>query len=138
MLDSANAVVTLVAGVLLILGAIGSWVKWGRPRFRSAVRELVKFRDSVNGRDPIIDSITGKQIEPAVPGIGVRMEHQEQQMQLLTDAVAKIANSHERLERLEGRVSVLENAAVERVVNRVESAQAYAAIEAVAKSQPED
>src|SRR3546814_5864564 len=110
-----------------------------------ARQEVTAMRDANVGRDPLVDSITGREIEPALPGIGVRMAHQGDKMRLLTDAVSKIADSHVRLEHVEKRVdrhdeelADLRAAQMERIVARAESAQAWSAVEAVAKSAPPD
>lgn len=104
--------------------------------------DAVAVRDSILGRPALVDSITGEERAPALPGIGVRMAHQEKQMSLLTEAVATLAESHVRIEHVEsevrdltGRVTLLEEASVERVVNRADSAAAWRAVEAVAKSE---
>jgi hypothetical protein len=133
----------LVLTVLGILSVLGGWLRWGRPRVAQAQREAVAMRDAILGRDSVRDTITGRELAPALPGIGVRMAHQEDQMRLLTDAVSKIADSHVRLENVEARVdrhdediAILKAASAERIIARVESSQAWQAVEAVAKSQP--
>ena len=62
-------------------------------------------------------------------------------MRLLTDAVSKIADSHRRLEHVEMRVdeiaedvAVLKAGTMERIMARAESAQAWSAVEAIAKT----
>lgn len=133
----------LVATVIAIITALGSWWRWGRPKVVQARREVTAMRDAILGREPMVDSITGREVQPALPGIGVRMAHQEDQMRLLTDAVSKIADSHQRLEHIETRVDGLEEdvadlkaGRMERIITRAESAQAWSAVEAVAKSNP--
>jgi hypothetical protein len=128
-----------------LISVIGGWLRWGRPRVTKAKQEATAMRDAILGREPMVDSITGKELAPALPGIGVRMAHQEDQMRLLTDAVSKIADSHVRLENVERRVDQhddeikdLRSAQMERVMARAESAQAWSAVEAVAKAQPPD
>lgn len=135
----------LTATVIGIITALASWWRWGRPKVQQAKREATAMRDAILGRDPIVDSITGRKIEPALPGIGVRMAHQEDQMRLLTDAVSKIADSHRRLEHVEQRVDVLtedvedlKRGTMERIMARAEAAQAWSAVEAAVKSTPPD
>lgn len=128
MIEHADGVVGLALSVAALVGVVFSWLKWVRPKYRSGVGQVVAVRDSILGRDAIYDSITGREIEPELPGIGRRMSHQEQQMEVLTDAVAKIAQSTSRLDEIDHRVKVLEDARVERVVAQAESAQAWRAI----------
>lgn len=137
-LEQTDALVGLVISVCVLGGILVGWAKWLRPRYRRNRDRFVSAMDSLVGRDAVYDSITGKEIAPALPGMGVRMAQQEQQMQVLTDAVAKIAESHERLDDHERRLHKLEVAAVERVVTRAESAEAWRAIAAVAETQPPD
>lgn len=138
MIEGTNEAVALALGVAALLGVLVGWVRWVRPKIRRGRREVTAVRDAILGRDAITDSITGKEIEPALPGMGVRMAQQEQQMAIITDAVAKIADSHLRLESLESRVKVLEDARVERVVTQVESAQAWRAIANAHDADPND
>lgn len=142
---SAVSTWEILASAIVVLSAIVAAVRWVRPRLKRVKNDVVGARDSLLGREEVRDSITGEVKIPALPGIGVRMDSQERQMAVITEAVAKIAESHIRLEQhdtaisdLSGRVSKLEQAAVERIVNRQESAAAFRAIEAAHKSTPED
>jgi hypothetical protein len=137
-IDDTNGVIGLIVGLIAIIGALVAWLRWVRPKIHRGRKEIVAVRDAILGRDAITDSVTGTEIAPALPGMGVRMAHQEKQMELLTTAVAQIADSHQRLESLETRVQALENASVERVVTRAESAQAWRAIAAVHESNGDD
>ena len=135
----------LTATVIGIITALASWWRWGRPKVQQAKREATAMRDAILGRERVVDSITGRELAEPLPGIGVRMAHQEDQMRMLTDAVSKIADSHRRLEHVEQRVdrhdeelADLRAAQMERIVARAESAQAWSAVEAVAKSTPPD
>ena len=138
---SAAEKLALIATVVGLVSALGSWIRWGRPRVARAKHEATAMRDAILGREVVVDSITGRELAPALPGIGVRMAHQEDQMLLLTEAVSKIADSHVRLENVERRVdhhdseiADLKAAQMERVIARAESAQAWSAIEQVAKA----
>jgi hypothetical protein len=144
-LDNTDRVIGLLVAVCTLLGLVVGWVRWVRPKIHNGRREVVAVRDAILGRDAIADSITGREIAPAVPGIGVRMAHQEKQMELLTEAVAQIANSQLRFDNLEThvanheeRLKSLEDASVERVVTKVESAQAWRAMEEAIKAEPDE
>lgn len=134
--EDINATTGAVLGVIALLGVFVGWLKWLRPKIRSARQDGVAIRDAILGRDPVVDSITGKEIAPALPGMGVRMAHQEQQMDLITRAVAQLASTHTRIDNHETRIQKLEEASVERVVTRAESAAAWRAMEAAHLSDP--
>lgn len=135
--------IALAATVVGLISALAGWWRWGRPRIEKARQDGAAMRDAILGREPVIDSITGRELAPALPGIGVRMATTEEQMMLLTEAVAKIADSHVRLEHIETRVdgiaadvADLKAGAMERIMARAESAQAWSAVEAAVKATP--
>lgn len=132
------ALVTLAISVLTLLGLIGGYLRWVRPRVHKAARQVVAVRDSILGREAYMDSITGREIEPALPGVGVRLAAQEVQMTALTTAVTKVAESQARLENHEERISALEAGAYERIANKAESVAAFQAIEAALHANPEE
>jgi hypothetical protein len=138
-----TADIALAGAVVALITGLAGWWRWVRPRIERVKKDGAAMRDAVLGREVVVDSITGRELAPALPGIGVRMAHQEDQMRLLTDAVSKIADSHRRLEHVEQRVDEiavdvadLKAASMERIMARAESAQAWQAVEAVAKSTP--
>lgn len=135
----------LVVSAVSLITALGGWWRWGRPRIEQAKQEATAMRDAILGRDPVIDSITGRELAPALPGIGVRQARTEDQMILLTEAVSKIADSHVRLAHIETRVDRLDQdvedlkaGALERIIARAESTQAWSAVEAAVRSTPPD
>lgn len=137
--------VALAATIATLVSVLGGWLRWGRPRVAKAKQEATAMRDAILGREPVVDSITGRELAPALPGIGVRQARTEDQMALLTEAVSKIADSHVRLAHIETRVddlavdvADLKAGAMERIMARVEAAQAWSAVEAVAKTTPPD
>ncbi|KAB2808304.1 hypothetical protein F9L07_22580 [Pimelobacter simplex] len=140
MLDRTNDIIGLVLGVLALLGALLSYLRWVHPRIKKARATGRAAIDALLGRDAIRDSITGEEIHPALPGVGARMAHQEQQMELLTVTVTKLVDQQvhqQKLERrvdgLEHRVKGLEDQTIERVAGKAESVAAWRAVEAVAK-----
>lgn len=124
---AVGAVVSLVAG----------WLRWVRPRYRRARAEVTGIRDSILGRDAIVDSITGREIEPALPGVGLRLAAQEERLGTLAEAFASLANSHAMLDDHETRIQALEVASVERIVSRAESAAGWRAMEEAIKAEPD-
>jgi hypothetical protein len=127
-----------IIGGSAVLGIVIGWLRWVRPRLRHLFDQIGAVRDSILGREAVTDSITGAELAPALPGVGVRLAEQEKHLGILSEAVATIAQSHARLEDHEGRIVALEAAAVERVVTRAESAAAWAAMEAATKATPDE
>lgn len=143
-LSTAESLWAILASLVVVVSALIAFVKWIRPKYNRGKSDVVAIRDSMLGREEVRDSITGHVISPALPGIGVRMDSQERQMAVITEAVAKIADSHLRLEQhdsqiseLNNRVSKLEQSTVERIVARAESTAAFRAIEAAQKAVPD-
>lgn len=132
--------VSVIGGVLLIVGTLATWMKVGR---RSA-KKVEAVSDAILGRAEVLDR-SGAVIQEAQPGMPA-------QVKALTEAVAELVNLTNRLDATDKSVAevradlsvvkkdvqTLKDARLEHVVTRVESAQAFAAIEAVAKAQPED
>lgn len=144
---------TTGAGLVVILGGLVTYMRWVRPLYRRAKQDVISGRDALLGRDEIRDSITNRVIAPALPGMGIRMDRNEQQMTTLTDAVAQIApalvqlsQSHDRLDEHDrllaatrrdidsnrSDISELRNAYMERIAGHIDSAAAFDAIKAIA------
>lgn len=140
-LDRSSEIIGLALGLIALLGAGLGWIRWVRPRLRKARATLTSASDALLGREAVIDTITGDVLAPALPGVGARMAHQEQQMELLTVTVTKLVDQQvhqqkleHRVDGLEGRVKGLEDGAIERVASKAESISAWRAVEAVAKN----
>lgn len=134
-----------LAALAVIAGVFLGFLRWVRPKLQRVGSEARAGLDALVGREEIRDSITGKVLVPALPGIGVRMDTNEHELReqraaltTLAEAVGKIADNQGQLTDHERRLKVLEEAHVERVVTKVESAQAWRAMEAVARSTPDD
>jgi len=143
-MDGLRATVTLILGLIALGTAIASWAKWARPRLQQRERDRIAQRDALIGRPPIYDSITRKEISPALPGIGQRMANTEGQMAVIAEAVADLVKSNQRHESHEAHLAVhdreiadLKQARVERVVTKAESIAAYQAMEAAALAKPD-
>ena len=136
MSDAQNWVTFLLA-LATLLGVLVGWFRLVRPRILRGRSEVTAIHDSILGRDAIVDSITGREIEPALPGVGVRLAATEEHLGVLAQAVATIAESHVRLEDHEQRLTRLEEASVERIVSRAESAAGWRAMEEAIKAEPD-
>jgi hypothetical protein len=104
-LTSLNEFTGTALGLGALIALIAGWVKVVRPKWRAFWRKVTQFIDAIIGREAIVHPDTGRELVPAQPGIALRLMDQEQhmrdqgqQMEILTNAVAKIADSHERLE----------------------------------------
>lgn len=125
-----------LAGATTVAVAILGWLRWLRPKLRHTLGQVGAVRDSILGREAILDSITGIELAPALPGVGVRLADQERHLGTLAEAVATIAADHHQIADHEGRIVRLEQAAVERVVGKAESVAAWRAMEAAAGATP--
>lgn len=141
LLDDYTRIALAVAG---LLAALVGWMRWVRPRWRRFRADSSDARDALIGRPAVRDSITGKELSPALPGIGSRMAVQEAQMQVMAQAVARLAESHDRLndhqEQLDDhqlRIATLEQGAAERIVSRVDSIAAWEAMQAAVEANPD-
>jgi hypothetical protein len=155
---------TFGASAVVLLAGVGAFFKWVRPAYKRGKADVISGRDALLGRDEVRDSITGKVLAPALPGMGVRMDRneeqgrrQEEQMAAVVDAVAQIApaltqlaESHRRQEATDrllaehGKqihanavaIQDLKEARLERVAGHIDSAAAWKAVEAMAKQDP--
>lgn len=140
-LDQTQTLIAVAGSVVGLVAAIGgAWLRWGRPRARSFKRQAVAGRDAIIGRDAIVDTITGRELAPALPGIGARMASVEGAQVEMLDAVKHIATLLEsqqaqdrRIDAHEARLQALEKGYVERVVTKAESTAAWQAVTAVAE-----
>lgn len=121
--------VAVAVGAVAILGALATFVRWLRPRSRSVSRTLVAIRDTFLGREAISDSITGREIEPAQPAIGVRMAK-------LEETVTTIAEQQRRLDNHEDRIVGLERARNERAITQLESAAMFNMVDRLHEVDP--
>lgn len=131
-MDGANAAVTLILGVIALVTAFASWVKWARPRLQERERDRIAQRDALIGRPPVFDSITRKEISPALPGIGQRMASVEVAIAQLAESNLRHHAHEQHLAKHDEQIAELQQARIERIVTRAESAAAWRAVEAVA------
>lgn len=135
-LDRTNEIVGLSITICTLLGLIFAWLRWLRPRYRNARNKAVAISDALIGREAITDTITGRELAPALPGIGQRMETVERAVAHIADLLTTQHDQDQRLAALETRVDTLEAQAVERVAAKAEAVAAWQAVAAVA-GQPE-
>ncbi|MAE64165.1 MAG: hypothetical protein CMJ18_07800 [Phycisphaeraceae bacterium] len=137
-MTGVQELIAIAVGVTTLLGAVGAfWVKVLKPRIEAGRKEATAVRDAILGREPITDSITGREIAPALPGIGQRMATVEQALVTLADQGRRLGDlEDEQIDHGE-RLDKLEAAQVERVVTRAESTAAWRAMEAAVQAEPD-
>lgn len=111
------------------LGVLVGWVKVIRPWLRTLGREYRAGRDSLLGREAITDTITGREIAPALPGIGQRMD-------TIETALAQLVDVHVRLNSHDKRLTDLEAKDLERAMARTESIEMLRTIDTAIRSTP--
>lgn len=124
--------VALAIGICTLGGLLVGYLRVIRPRLRKAAARIGAALDTIAGRGPVMDSITGKQLAPELPSIGKRMDAMEGSVSRLVEVIEGQHKQDERLDDHETRLKRLEEQTVERVATKVESTQAWRAIEAVA------
>lgn len=133
MLEQTDTLVGIAGGLVVVLGALLAWLRWIRPKVRRAVGRTGAALDTIAGRPPIVDNITGRELAPALPSIGERMASVEQRVDRLVEVIEGQHRQDVRLDDHEHRIEQLENAAIERIATKAESAKAWNAIAAVAQ-----
>lgn len=129
-----------IGALAVAVAALASFARWVLPKYRNAKSDARAIRDTLVGREAQRDSITGEEIQPAIPGIGSRMADQERhargmqhQMTTLTNAVADMASNQRRIDDLEQRVTAIEQGHhLERLAGKAENIRLYGALEAIA------
>lgn len=134
--DNVNGWTGIIIGVGGAAVVVAGLMKWVRPKWRAAKNRWGNFETAIIGREAIVHPETGRELAPAVPGIGARQANIESQIGVLTDAVAKIADSHQRIDELDRRIAAIESGHMaERIASKVENIQLFSAIEAIAKDE---
>lgn len=140
-----------IASALIVVGTffggcVGLFVKL-RPRWRKAWARVGAALDTIAGRPPITDSITGREIQPALPSIGVRMElvevasietrqainHIATLLEVQRELTQRVDGHDDHLERTDEEIRQLKEQVIERIAGKAEAVAAWRAVEAVAK-----
>lgn len=98
--------VALTLSTLLVIWV--GWVRYLGPRLKHRTRRLVGFFQTIAGRDPIVDKITGKEVSPAVPPLGEQIAAINDNMAQLIEVVRSNQDAHHRIDGIEGRVGGVE------------------------------
>lgn len=137
-MDLLNNTLALIVLASAAATAVVTWVKWIRPWVRGLRADWIAGRDTLVGRAPVVDSITGKELAPAVPGIGQRIGSLETAIVTIAQNQHDLAQIREDVNLHDVRLQKLEEAAVERVFTRADSLAAWRAMEAVANDEGDD
>lgn len=116
---------------LTLTTLVGVWIAWAKvigPKVKRAWSRGVGFFQTIAGRDPIIDKITGKEVAPAVPPLGEQLGSIHETMSKLVAVIESNQDAHHRIDNHEARITVLEDGRVERIVSQAESAQMWRAV----------
>lgn len=108
LLGNTEALAKTLTAVAAAVGVLYAFLRWMRPRWRDVRADIRAGRDALVGRPAIVDSITGAELAPALPGMGVRMDTNEKQLATLTEAVVALADVHVRINDHERRIGVNE------------------------------
>lgn len=139
-LNNSATLIIVICAASAALGGAGKWLIGTKRKpgvLRRGHRDVRALRDTILGRDPVLDTITGHELSPAVPGLGARMADQDERLDRLTTVVETLADVHVRVDSLETRVTAIEAGAhLERIVGKVESAQAWRTMEAAITAEP--
>ena len=142
MLEHLNAVVAAASGVLALAGAIYALLTRERRKkgrlswWRELRRDFRAGRDALVGRDPVVDSITGRELAPALPGIGQRMANVETALVTMADQGKRLSDLEIVVASHTVEIESLKAQALERVVTRAESTQALRTIEVAIQADP--
>ena len=122
--DAVQIVFTVSTLAALWIG----WAKYLGPRFKARWNRLVGFFQTIAGRDPIVDKITGREISPEVPPLGKQIAAINDNMAQLIEVVRSNQDAHHRIDGVESRVLVLETAEEARREVRAESTEMWRAV----------
>jgi len=127
-----------LAAIYTACGLLALWVGWiklARPKLRRARNRVSGAIDALMGREAISDPVSGKELAPALPGIGQRMATVEDTLAKLTEVVSEQAKLNGRVDRIEDQVgrntenlAVIMAATAERIVTKAEAAEMWRAI----------
>lgn len=135
-LTLAETIATALAAILGLLALVWGWATRIKPKIRRVADVWDGLVELLFGRPEEPENpITGAPAVPPVLGIGPRLAttevvlgQQREELSVLTKAVAKLVDNEHRLTALEHRVTVLEDARVEQVVAKAESAAMWQVI----------
>lgn len=103
--DAVQILLTLgslaVAGIALRKVILPVWRK-----IKAAKAWFVTFFQTIGGRGPIVDPVTGKELAPAWPPLGVHMETVNATMLKLVDVIESTQNAHARIDANDARDDV--------------------------------
>ena len=135
MLDSTAAVIGLVAVIVGVIAGGGALFA----TLRRQARTMAAMADALLGHEEARDR-SGTVFQEAQPGLAARMKGMDEKLDTIIklELDSRVTTLEEAQANLTGRVSVLEDARVERVVTQAESAAHWRAVEAAHKDAGPD
>lgn len=137
MIDGLSQSTELALGLGGLLVMVAGGLRWARPKWRQFKNDALGARDALVGREAIIDRASGREVAPAIPGIGHRMATVEQVLVTLVDNEHRLSAAEDAISSLRADVTRLDAAYVERIVTKAESASAWRAVEAAIDATPD-
>lgn len=111
-----------VGGGALLLGAgIGAWFRFGPGARVGAVADAILGTPAIKDRQ-------GGTLDPGNPGLVHRVAQVEEAVVEFRHMVGLLTETQKRLDLIDNRVGVLEEARLERIVTQAESAQMWRAV----------
>lgn len=132
---SATDWAVTVTALAAAAGVLFTFIRWARPRFRKLDAALEVLLGT-NGSPA--DPITGAPAREPVLGIGARMSNVEGLLARHIENTERITRLEQRADDHDTAIELLRNGAIERIVTRAESTEAWRAVQAVAGQAPED
>lgn len=133
-LDQTSHAIGLALGLLALLGAFVGFLRWARPRYRTAKTQGAMAIYSLVGRDEVVDPASGRVLAEAQPGIGARMESVENAVVRVVDLIESQQRQDDRIDDHEHRIKQLEDGTIERIAGKAESTAAWRAVEKIAET----
>lgn len=123
MTDQLAAGLTLAGLLVGLIGAVyGTW-----RHYRPSVKRAGAALDAIIGTEAVTDR-SGKEIEPAKPGLVHRTRTLEQTLSTLVDQDVRLKHLEDGHARNDLRLKALEDARVERLITQAESAHMWRAV----------
>lgn len=140
-MDTLGQITAIGASLVAVLvGLAAFWLKVLQPRLEKAAHFLARVDETINGRPAELDSY-GRPRSPAIPALAEQQAETQAQMRELTTAVRALVEHTQQLDEVrtivvdhDRRIGKLEEAYVERVVSRADSALAWRAVEAAVRA----
>jgi hypothetical protein len=100
-LDGTARTLILIGAVVTAVGIIWGAYRRGWPWLRRILRGVGVLWDTLVGSEPITHPVTGRELAPAKPGLGLRLERMEESQTALAETMRALAGTDARMTVLE-------------------------------------